>query len=89
MTSHVTRLYITAASVLGFFLAWAGIAAHPWSAPPAQGQDTTAAALAQYEQRLQVDAALIQQLQSSRGARTAAPPVRIVTLPPLTTTRSS
>ena len=32
MTNHVTRLYVTAASVLGFFLAWAGIAAHPWTA---------------------------------------------------------
>ena len=30
MTNHVARLYLLAASVLGFFVAWAGIAAHPW-----------------------------------------------------------
>jgi hypothetical protein len=87
MTSHVARLYVAAASVLGFFLAWAGIAAHPWTASSAP--NPAAAAVAQYEQRLQFDAALVQQLEASRGAQTAAPPVRIVTLPPLTTTRSS
>ena len=32
MTNHVARLYLLAASVLGFFVAWAGIAAHPWHA---------------------------------------------------------
>ena len=89
MTSHVTRLYVTAASVLGFFLAWAGIAAHPWTASSSTvAADPAAKALAQYEQRLQFDAALLRQLEASRGAQ-AAPPVRIVTLPPLTTTRSS
>jgi hypothetical protein len=88
MTSHVTRLYATAVSVLGFFLAWAGIAAHPWAAS-SSAPNPAADAVAQYEQRLQFDAALVQQLEARRGAQTAAPPVRIVTLPPLTTTRSS
>ncbi len=42
MTSHVGRLYALAASVLGLFLAWAGVTAAPWPAkaqPAAQTQD--------------------------------------------------
>ena len=87
MTNHVARLYLLAASVLGFFVAWAGIAAHPWqkAAAPAPASP----ALLAYEQRLRDDAALVRRLVALRQARPAAPTVRVVTLPPLTTTRTS
>lgn len=88
MTKHVARLYIASVSLLGFFLAWAGIAAHPW--PRSQGSGGgSAQALVQYQQRLQVDASLVRQLAASGRSQTAAPRVRVVTLPPLTTTRTS
>ncbi len=32
MTSHVVRLYALVVAVLAFFLVWALVAAHPWSA---------------------------------------------------------
>jgi hypothetical protein len=86
MTDQVRRLYVLALSLLGFFLAWAGIAAHPWAT--ASRESTGAAALARYEQRLHADAALVDQLRAARSAP-PAPSVRVVTLPPLTTTRSS
>jgi hypothetical protein len=100
MTKHVVRLYATAAALAAFFLAWAGIAARPWVAPP---PDPRLATLAQREQRLQRDATLVRQVVDRRWAayRTAlvqsraaaapapAPSVRIVTLPPVATTRSS
>jgi hypothetical protein len=86
MTDHVPRLYAVAGSILALFLAWLGIAAHPWqstapavaSAPPG---------LAAYERRLNRDAALIARIAAAR--RTARPTVRVVTLPPLTITRTS
>lgn len=87
MTSHVARLYMASGSLLAFFLAWAGIAAHPWSTPAARSAQT-APAVALYEQRLQRDAALLQRLSSQRAVA-PAPQVRVVTLPPLTTTRTS
>jgi len=87
MTKHVARLYIASVSLLGFFLAWAGIAAHPW--PQSQSGGSSAQALVQYRQRLQVDASLVGQLAASGRSQTAAPRVRVVTLPPLTTTRTS
>ena len=87
MTNHVARLYLLAASVLGLFVTWAGIAAQPWqhAAAPAPASP----ALVAYEQRLRDDAALVRRLVALRQARPAAPAVRVVTLPPLTTTRTS
>ncbi|MGZ8783537.1 MAG: hypothetical protein ACXWZB_08580 [Gaiellaceae bacterium] len=88
MTNHVARLYLFAASVLGLFVAWAGIAAQPWqqAAKPAAASSP---ALVAYEQRLREDAALVARLVALRQTRPAAPAVRVVTLPPLTTTRTS
>ena len=99
MTSHVARLYATAGALAALFLAWAGIAARPWVEPP---RDPRVAALDQREQRLQRDAVLVRQvvdrrwaayraaLARSRAAAAApAPSVRVVTLPPLATSRSS
>ena len=101
MTDHVTRLYAAAAALAAFFVAWAGIAARPWTEPP---QDPRLAALEQREQRLQRDATLVQQVVERRWAAyraelarrsaapvasAAAPAVRIVTMPPVATSRSS
>jgi hypothetical protein len=102
MTNHVARLYATAAALAAFFLAWAGISARPWAdtAP-----DPRLAALHQRELRLHGDARLVRQVvdrrwaayraalaESRRIAATpppALPSVRVVTLPPVATTRSS
>jgi hypothetical protein len=88
MTDHVRRLYLAAGTLLAFFLAWAGIAAHPWNTKATAPNESSARAVALYEQRLQRDEALVQRL-SQQSAAVPAPPVRIVTLPPLTTTRTS
>ena len=86
MTSHVARLYAVAASIVALFLGWLGIAAQPWAAssPAPQAQPP---ALARLERRLNQDAALLAQVAAAR--RNAPQTVRIVTLPPLTTTRTS
>jgi hypothetical protein len=102
MTNHLVRLYAAAAALAAFFLAWAGIAARPWVEQP---RDPLLVALEQREQRLQRDARLVQQvvdrrwaayraaLAQSRTQKPAvaapAPAVRIVTVPPVVTTRSS
>ena len=85
MTNHAPKLYALAGSILGFFLAWAGIAAHPW-AQTSPSPATQSAALEAYSRRLNADAALVAAIS---GRRNAAPFVRVVTLPPLTTTRTS
>ncbi|MDH4103583.1 MAG: hypothetical protein OEW52_04380 [Thermoleophilia bacterium] len=89
MTRHIVRLYIASASVLGLFLAWAGIAAHPWPQTQSSAAGAQAQALAQYQQRLQLDAALVRKLTVPESVQAPTPRVRIVTLPPLTTTRTS
>jgi hypothetical protein len=84
-TDHAPRLYALVGSILGFFLVWAGIAAHPW----AQTSSSTApqsVALEMYSQRLNADAALVALIS---GRRKVASSVRVITLPPLTTTRTS
>jgi hypothetical protein len=83
-TEHAPRLYALAGSILGLFLAWAGIAAHPWQSTSSAAPQSTA--LQTYRRRLNADAALVAALT---GRRTAASSVRVVTLPPLTTTRTS
>lgn len=95
MTSYVGRLYALAASILGLFLAWAGVTAAPWPAktpPAAQPHDSgTAALLTAYEQRLRRDSALIGRILKQRSAQPppAAPQVQVVTAPPVATTRTS
>jgi hypothetical protein len=95
MISHVARLYALAASILALFLAWVGVAAAPWKADPpapAAAEDpAAAAALARYEKRLRQDARLVQRILEKRNREQAAPPptVRIVTAPPVATTRTS
>jgi hypothetical protein len=103
MTSHVARLYVLAASLAVFFVLWAVIAAHPWAKTTS---DPRLTALAQREQSLRREGALVRQVLAARAAaaqaararaqaRSAAastapaPRVRVVTLPPLTITRTS
>jgi hypothetical protein len=65
MTSHAGRLYALAATVVAFFVAWAVIAAHPWATFKAT-RDPRLVALAQREQRLRADAALVQKVVDRR-----------------------
>jgi hypothetical protein len=98
MTSGVVRAYIAAISLVVFFLAWALVGARPRAA----AGGSAAAALAAREQRLEAESIHVSRLVEQRWAhyraalaarrdvRSPAPPrVRVVTLPPLTTTRSS
>ncbi|HEY6835368.1 MAG TPA: hypothetical protein VI142_02760 [Gaiellaceae bacterium] len=132
MTSHVGRLYSLALALFVFFLTWATVAAHPWSAAATPRADPRAAALAARQLRLRhesiavarvvrrrwavyrrqlqrrqqqiaavnrANAAAARQAQlaataaaaaptfSASGA--AAPSVSVVTLPPVTITRTS
>jgi hypothetical protein len=118
MTSHVARLYAASAAVVVFFVAWAAIAAHPWTTTAKP--DPALAALAAREQRIRTESAAVQRLLAKRWAAyrvalaarqkaiaarkaalasvaasvpapaaASAAPVRVVTLPPLTITRTS
>ena len=65
MTSHAGRLYALAATLVVFFLTWAVVAARPWAnAKP----DPRVTALAQREQRLRHDAALVRTIVRRRWA---------------------
>ena len=89
MTSQVARLYVVAISLLVFFVLWATIAAHPWMRTPTSRSAASARNLAVLEQRLRADAALVKALGARSKSTPSAPLVRVVTLPPLTTTRTS
>jgi hypothetical protein len=105
MTSSAGRLYALAVAVVVFFVAWATIAARPWAAgrtdarlaglTAREQQLRREAALvhaivrrrwANYRLKLAQRKAA---LASQAVAPSAAPSVRIVTLPPLTITRTS
>jgi hypothetical protein len=74
MTSHVARLYAAAGAILALFVAWAGIAAHPWQSdqatPVTTGADSQA--LAAYEKRLKKDARLVRKVVRRRAAEARA-----------------
>jgi hypothetical protein len=99
MTSHAGRLYALAVCLVVFFLAWAVVAARPWATTT---PDPRLKALAARETQLRREAALVNQIVAQRAqlakvthnrqlaAAAAAPaPVKVVTLPPLTITRTS
>jgi hypothetical protein len=92
MTSHVGRLYVAAITTLVFFVLWAAVAAKPWKATT---PDPRLQQLALRQQALRRETALVNQvlaLKAKAGAAagaTATPAVRVVTLPPLTITRTS
>ena len=84
MTERVARLYAVAGSLLTLFVGWAAIAARPWhESSPA----VSSPGLVAYERRLADTARLVAEVRA-RGTR-PTPTVRVVTLPPLTTTRTS
>jgi hypothetical protein len=89
MTSHVARLYALAIALLVFFVLWATIAAHPWVRTSTTRSAASSQTLAVLEQRLRADAALVRALGTRPRPTASAPLVRVVTLPPLTTTRTS
>ncbi len=68
MTSHVARLYALVAAVLAFFLAWAGVVAHPWAAKPAAAQDPRLVALTARQQRIQAESVRAQKIVALRWA---------------------
>jgi hypothetical protein len=100
MTEHTGRIYALVLAVLVFFVSWAAIAAHPWVTTTA---DPQLAALTARERQLRREAVavhsivnrrwqtyrtqLAQRKHANAAARSAA--VRVVTLPPLTITRTS
>ena len=65
MTSHVARLYATALALVVFFLAWAVVAARPWTTP---APDPRVAALAAREQRLHVESLAVKRQLDRRWA---------------------
>lgn len=103
MTSHVARLYAIVTGVVVFFLAWAGVAAHPWA--PQATQSPQVAALAARQQQLQLESLRVKRIVDARWAKyraqlaankptaaqavAATPSVRVVNLPPLVVTRTS
>ena len=89
MTSQIARLYALAVALLVFFVLWATIAAHPWMRSSTKRTSASVQSLAVLEQRLRTDAALVRALGAQTKPTTSAPLVRVVTLPPLTTTRTS
>lgn len=104
MTSHVARLYVAAAAVFVLFLAWAVIAAQPWPAKQSATADPRIIALNARETALRAETVAVQRLLAVsraqqaravtravavRSAPAAQPAVKIVTLPPLTITRTS
>ena len=66
MTSHAGRLYVLAAALVVFFLAWAVVAAHPWATTKAAASDPRLVALARREQRLRVEAGMVQKIVTRR-----------------------
>ena len=61
--NHTIRLYAVAAALLALFLTWAAIAAHPWRvAAGVKTNDARLVALAQREQLLRRDMALVQRI---------------------------
>jgi hypothetical protein len=68
MTSHVARLYALVAGVLAFFLAWAGVTAHPWAAKSTVPQDPRLVSLTARQQRIQVESVRAQKLVAQRWA---------------------
>jgi hypothetical protein len=97
MTDQVVRLYAFAVAVLVFFVAWAAVASKPWATTStAKGPDPRIRALIAKQQRVRAEALAVRRVLAARRQQAAslptaaaAPSVRVVTLPPLTITRTS
>src|SRR6478672_4881032 len=68
MTSHVARLYALVAGVLTYFLAWAGVTAHPWATKSTAAQDPRLVALTARQQRIQAESVRAQKIVALRWA---------------------
>jgi hypothetical protein len=104
MTSPTGRMYATALTLFTFFLTWALVAAKPWPSKATATPDPRLRALAAREQKLRRESIRTQRLVQRRwnayraqlaqrnqqiAAAAAPPPVRIVSAPAATVTRSS
>lgn len=103
MTSHVGRLYAASVTIVVFFLTWLVVAASPW-APQSSDPRLAALATREQRLRAESvvvqtivtdrwatyrrDLARLRQ-QPAAPPTASAPAVKIVTLPPLTITRTS
>jgi hypothetical protein len=92
MTDHVARLYAAALALVAFFLSWAVIAAKPWL--PEAAADPRVAALERREAELRRESIRVQRAVERRRESAEAPAgqassVGIVSVPPITSTRSS
>ena len=65
MTSHVARLYAAAVGIVVFFVAWAAIAAHPWTTPK---PDPRIAALTAREHRIRAESVALKRVLARRWA---------------------
>ncbi len=83
MTSPLARIYAIALASLVFFLAWALIAAKPWAS------STNPQLLALAQQVQQQNAALQAQSGSGTTQLGTTGHAKVVTLPPLTITKTS
>lgn len=81
MTSHTARLYALAATALTLFLSWAVIAAHPWKTAAAASTDPRLVALAQREQVLRRDIAVVQRISARAAAARAQSQLAAVRTP--------
>jgi len=103
MTSHVGRLYAATVAIVVFLLMWLAIAARPWL-PQSTDPRVVALAAREQQLRVEsavvqrvvsdrwaTDPRELARRQALNAAATAAPApqVRIVSLPPVTTTKSS
>jgi hypothetical protein len=98
MTDHAARLYALAVAVLVFVVAWAAVAAKPWATTSSPTRpDPRVQALIVKQQRVRAEALAVRRMLAARRKQAAlasatpppAPSVRVVTLPPLTITRTS
>lgn len=98
MTNHTARLYALAVAILIFFVAWAAVATRPWAKTAASAPDPRVQALIAKKQRVRAEALAVQKVLAARRSKAALasaaapapqPSVRVVTLPPLTITRTS
>lgn len=103
MTSRLVKLYAGAAAAVGFTVAWAGVASHPFPDKPAtaSAQQATGVATAQQvaqvnarARALQKKAARVNRLMAShqaaqKRASAAAVQIQTISLPAVTVTRTS
>jgi hypothetical protein len=86
MTSQLARIYAIAIATLVFFLSWALIAAKPWASSTNPQLLTLAQQVQQQNALLTAQAASGQSGTTQLGASAHA---KVVTLPPLTITKTS